>query len=236
MKKTLLLIVTLFVSLVYSQEKTIVLDYVVDYVIPNKKKQTKDTISIGYEKTGKYLWTNYKELANEFSKALFKNNSKTVLANSNSNLILETETADIIFAFESDKNVMFFKVNLNTIIPIKNNDAMNEDIVLISEKTDQTTNILNKEYKNYALYPNTEPQSKIFATFDENLPVDNNILFQKFLELMIQKTNSEGSISSNLPKGLILKITDGNSSLIEAIKVHKVKKTININYSFKVKE
>ncbi len=236
MKKTLLLILVLFVSFTYSQEKTIELDYIVDYVIANKKKQSKDTISIGYDKSGKFLWTNYKELAKEFSKALFKNNSESILADSNSNLILETETADIIFSFENNNNVIFFKINLNAFIPIKNNDAINEDIVLISEKTDQITTILNKEYNDYALYPDTEPQSKIFATFDESLPVNNNLLFQKFLELMMQKTNSQGSIASNLPNGLILKVNDGNTSLIEAIRINKSKKTININYSFKVTE
>ncbi len=236
MKKTLLLILVLFVSFAYSQEKTIELDYIVDYVIPNKRKQSKDTISVGYDKSGKFLWTNYKELAKEFSKALFKNNSESILGDSNSNLILETQTADIIFSFKSNDNVIFFKVNLNAFIPIKNDNAINEDIALITEKTEQTTTILGNKYTDYALYPNTEPQSKIFATFDETLPVNNNLLFQKFLELMLQKTNSQGSISSNLPNGLILKINDGNTSLIEAIKINKSKKTIHINYSFKVTE
>lgn len=236
MKKLIVLLFILGTSLNYSQENTIEIDYIVDYLIPNKKKQTTDTISIGYDKSGKFLWTDYTELAKTFSKKLFKNNSEAILANSKSNLILETETTQLFFSFKSDDNIIFFKLNLNAFIPINQNDALNENIVLVSEKTEQTTNILNNDYTDYALYPDNEPESKIYATFDETLPVDNNFLFHGFLELMLQKTSSKGSISSNLPKGLILKISDGNVNLIEAIKVTKGKKTIHINYSFKVTE
>ena len=236
MKKVLLSIILFCVSFSYSQEKTIELDYVVEYIIPNKKKQTIDTISIGYDKSGKFLWTNYKELTKEFSKALFKNNSESILSESNSNLILETETADIIFSFKNNNDIIYFKVNLSTFIPLENDNALNEDIVLISERTEQTSTIFNREFTDYALYPDTKPENKLFATFDEKRPVNNNFLLQKFLELMMQKTSSQGSFTSNLPEGLILKISDGNTSLIEAIKINKSKKTININHSFKVTE
>lgn len=236
MKKPFLIVLIFLVSFSYSQEKKIEIDYVVDYVIPNKRKQSKDTISIGYDKDGKYLWTNYREFTKEFTNAFLQNSGETEIPGSNSNLILETKTTDIFFNFEGNDIALFFKVNLNTFIPVDKSDAINDHVVLVSEKTDRTSSIINSEFMDYALYADKEPESIIYANFDEDLPVNNNFIFQKFLELMMKKTDSEGSITTNLPKGLILKINDGNTTMLEAIKIHKEKKVIDINYSFKVTE
>jgi len=72
MKKIPILLLVFFVSYTYSQEKIIEIDYTVDYLIANNKRQSMDTISIGYSKNGKYLWTDYNELAQEFYISLFK--------------------------------------------------------------------------------------------------------------------------------------------------------------------
>ena len=55
----------------WSQNQEFNLDYTVDYLINNRQTQSKDTISIGYSKSGKYLWTNYDGLAQEMGAGLF---------------------------------------------------------------------------------------------------------------------------------------------------------------------
>ena len=92
-----------FGLLTYSQNVDITFDYTVDYELPNNRKQTIDTITIGYEKTGRYLWSDFEGLAKEFAKDVFKKNN---LENQDteSNIIFDSETTMVYVSLKMNKS------------------------------------------------------------------------------------------------------------------------------------
>ena len=207
MKKLLTTILLLSFIYNYSQETKVVIDYVVDYEILNNQGVVSDTIKIGYSKSGKFLWTDYPTLGIEFTKDILKNND-SVNGNPETNILYNTNSTDVIFSLNYNGNVVFFKIDLKSFIP--SSDSFDENVSLISEKTENKANILGNEHNIYRIYPNTEPDESIFIVYDENIPIDNNSIFSEFIKIALSATNSSGSIDTNLNNGLILSVNDGS--------------------------
>ena len=53
---------------------------------------------------------------------------------------------------------------------------------------------------------------------------------------MLRKTSSKGTLEFDLPNGVILRVSDENKILLEAIEVNQVNTLINLNYSFEIKQ
>lgn len=226
---TLFLLIGLLTS---AQNVDITFDYTVDYTVPNKRQQSIDTITVGYEKSGRYLWSNFEGLAKEFAKDVFKK-SNFDTKNSESNIIYDSETTMVYVSLKMNKSLVYFAISLEDIIPA-NNDPLNEDIFINSTITSEVFSLNNNEYPEYAVSPSSEPNQSVMVAINKDYKVDNNKIFKKFLELMLAKTQSNGNIAIDLPEGLILSIRDDNQSLLEAIKLDNTKKQIQINHSFKI--
>ena len=233
MKQSLFVISFLFFSMSFSQEKNIKIDYTVDYLIP--RKSSNDTLSVGFEKNGKYIWTNSKQLAIELGKSIFKNNPD-LLDNSELGIVFDTENSVLMMLFKSGNNEFFFNFELGSIIPKKvNYNNSDEDFELVSVNTNQTINLLNKVANVYDIHSATDNSDPITVAFDESVAIENSLLFKSIFELVIA---SEGGnfIGLDIPNGLILKVENKGKTLLEAYKISEKTKNLNINYSFKITE
>lgn len=234
-----LTVLCLFASLIaFSQEKTITIDYTVDYTIPNNRKNTTDTISIGYQKNGKYIWTNSKALAKSLGKSLFKRNPD-MLKDSELSIIFDTEHTVIMMSFKSGKNQLFFNFELETFLPKTSTSFTNNEdreFELISENTNESIDILDNTATIYEIYPSNKPSEIISVAFDESIAIENNTLFKKVFELVFAAEGNSSLLGMNMPNGLIMQVTEKEETLIEAHKIDSTTKTININYSFKITE
>lgn len=219
----------------FSQEKSIEIDYVVDYVVPSENNTTVDTISIGFNKNGKYLWTNYNELALGLAKSMLKNSSEDFV-DAKSNIIFNTEDGTLTLAFELDKNFIYFNLSLDSFIPGNESNEDESSLDLITEDTGETMTILGKDMKAYNLFPSSNPDDTITMATDVDYKMNNNQIFKKIFEIAFQKSGLNNETMPNIPSGLIMKIVEKDKTILEAIKVYNKKKTIKINYSFKITE
>lgn len=235
MKKIIFLFL-LVTTVTFSQETVIEIDYVVDYIIPNNKKESVDTVSIGFNKNGKYLWTNYNILGNEFSKSILLGNTSKI-NDTEFNLIYSVEDNKMILYFNFDKSKIYANVDIETIVPMDRRDAFDEDFNLVATKLNEEKSILDYSCSTFDLHPDNDPSDAITVLVANDLDCKNNVFFSKFVSLMLKMTSSKGEIKSDIPDGLILKAYDKSGSpMIEAINVDKNKKTITINQSFKITE
>ena len=236
MKKAILLFFSLFFAFSFSQERTIEIDYTVDYIVPNRKKQTTDTISIGFNKSGKYLWTNDKILSDKISSnSLFGK----YLSDSDSgiNLIYSPDEDRMILAATIGSSKFYADLDMNMIFPFGPEDGFNEEVAMITDKSEKQETVLGKDCNVFNLFPDNEPDQGIKVLIDESTTCNNNNYLSQFVTLMLKLTYSEGSITIDVPNGLILKVLDENdNTLIEAIKVDTSKKTLVINHSIQTKE
>lgn len=228
----LFILFLLITSLSFSQEKTIEIDYFVDYVIPSKRQTTTDTISIGFNKDGKYLWTNYNKLALDLAKSLIKNSSEDY-SKAKSNIIYDTEEGSLLLTFEFNKNFIFFNLNLDSFLPFSESD---ESFNLITEDIGETMKVLDREVNIYNIFPDDKPEEILTIATDIDYKVNNSAIFKKFFEIAFRKSGMEDNNLPQFPDGLILKIIETENTLLEAIKISDKKKTIKINYSLKITE
>lgn len=235
MKK--ILIIFLLATLVsFAQETVIDIDYTVDYVVPNKRKKTVDTISIGFNKDGKYLWTNSNILTSEFGNSVFLGGAKNI-DDAQFNLIYSVENGTFIILFKYGESVIYANLDIETIIPMDEEDSFDENMNLVAEQINEKERVLDFDCSSYKLYPDSKPNEAITISVADDLESKNNVFFSKFINLMLRMTSSKGQINVDLPDGLILKVLDDEGSvLIEAINVENNKKTITINHSFKITE
>lgn len=232
MKNILIIFLFLLIGKSYSQEKTIKIDYIVDYSVPSKRNNTVDTVSIGFNKDGKYLWTNHNKLVLNLAKSLLKNSSEDY-TKAETNLILNTEEGILTLIFELNDNIIFFKLGLDSFLPKNDND---DSLDLITQVSDETITVLEKDAAIYNIFPKNNPKDVLSIATDKTLNVNNNLIFKKFFEIAFQKSGFKDDTLPNMPSGLIMKLIDKNKTLIEAIKVDKNKRTIKINYNFKITE
>lgn len=235
MKKIVALILLFFAfTFAFAQERTIEIDYTVDYLIPNRKKGTKDTISIGFNKDGKYLWTNYNNLAQDFARSVVKN--PELAAKANTNIVFDTEKGDLIMAFNIESNTMYFNMDLGMILPINANEANEESFVLISNQLIDKETVNGKELEVYEIYPENKPNDKISMIADNDYPVNNSLIFGKLFEIIFRVISNDSEIPTNFPTGLITQLKVDSEIMLEAIKINPTKKTIKLNYSLEIKE
>ena len=149
-----------------AQEKTISLDYAVKYVIFNSGKAN-DTLTIGYDKEGKFLWTDYLKIGRSFAQTAFRNSPNMASKDIKTHIIFETETGDFYFMFKGGENTMFLKLRMEDIVPPMSDDALDEEIFLISRKTDTRVELLNDVYYEHEIFDENDAASKIIAVFDQ---------------------------------------------------------------------
>jgi hypothetical protein len=235
MRKILSLLTILSLSVTTSgQELTVSLDYKVVYKIPSPAKNTIDTVGIHFDKRGKFLYSENAMLGEDFGRSVFKNPNLD-LSSANSNFIVDTEKMDVYFHFSLDQNFMFFKMNLETLLPVKA-DPFEGDVEIIAEATKDRIEIAGKRYPSYLLYTNTEPDDPITLIIDPSRPVNNFNVMDEFIQLMLRKTNSSGSMSLNIPDGLILGIYTKSGTLMEAISVEDISTKIKFVNRFNIDE
>lgn len=221
-----------------AQNTEIKIDYTVDYIVPSGRKKTNDTISIGYANDGKYIWTDNKNLAKSLGKTMFRSNPG-LMENANLSVIYNTQEGLLMMCFESGKNRMFFSIELSKIIPgpsvVSEEDEENE-FELISENTNETIDILDKNATVYDIYPSNKDTDIISIAFDESVKIDNTQLFKNLFQIMLAADGKSGMLGIDIPDGMIMKVSNKGETLLEAVNVDTTSKTININYSFKITE
>ena len=220
-----------------SQNHEFTIDYTVKYVIDNAKKGAKDTITVGFEKDGKYLWSSYRGLAEEFAAEIMPG-----LGN------IPEGASNFVYASESNKFYMsVFLGPLNMMMDMdialmmqgtfSEDDKFEEKVVLESRQTSDMFPFMGKEYPTYEVYADLEPDKAITFVVDESRSMNNSALLMSFIQLMISATESSGDIQGELPEGIILSIIDNNDGvLIEAIDVDTKPRKISLNNSFKISE
>ncbi len=220
----------------YAQEKKIEIDYVVDYVIPNNRTQAMDTVSIGFNKDGKFLWTNASVLAKKLADTKFMskaNNSE----NSEINLLYNTIDNKVLFSIIFGDNEIYANMDMASIIPINSENSFDEDINLLVIPLSEKESMFERAVSVFELYPEEESNEGLRIILDENHYCNNNTYTSGFIDLMLKMTSSTGNIKFDIPNGLFLKAYDLNDNLlIEAINVNTDKKTIILNYNFQIKE
>ena len=220
----------------FAQEKAITIDYTVKYLIPKKgNSSATDTITVGFEKDGKYIWTNSKSLAKDLGRSILRRNNQ-LLEESELAIIYDTENASLMMCFKSGKNEFFMNFELSAIIPGPMPRDGEEEFELISENTKETISIAGRKATFYDVYPSHKEGEALSLAVDESTKVNNNLLFKKFFELMFASEDNSKMLGFNIPDGLIMKVENKGETMIEAHKVDTTQKTININYSFKIKE
>ncbi len=238
--KIILFITSFFFSVALwgqSQSHEFTIDYTVKYLINNKKKGAKDTISIGFEKNGKYLWSNYKGLAEEFAGEIMPGLGS--IPEGASNFIYASEINKLYMAIYLGPLNLTMDMDIALALQgsFDDNDQINDNMVLESEKILSTFILNGKEYPKYEVYADIEPNSALTFAVDESKEMNNTSLFMNFIGLMMSTTQSSGNIEGEMPNGIILSIIDdkGNTAL-EAINVDTTPRKISINNSFKISE
>ena len=236
MKKIILLFAVLCYTLSSAQQNlNIELDYTVDYLIPNKKKQQKDTLTIGFDKTGRYLWSNYDGLSDLFTKEIFR--TKDIAEkNVQTNVIYDSKTVSLILQVKVKDSYMFFSIKIDDLMPEDASEAFDDAMVLMSSKTGENLELMGNQYPTYSVFPSNKPDDIIEISLDESIPINNNALFKEFIEIMLLKTKSKGKIDLDLPNGLILSIREKDKFELEAIRINKTKKKIQLNHNFQITE
>ncbi|MDG5493060.1 hypothetical protein [Psychroserpens sp. SPM9] len=218
-----------------SQETKIQIDYTVDYIVPSERRKTNDTVSIGYSKSGKFVWTDSKKLAQSLARNMFKNNPE-LLDNADLYVIYNAEDALLMMCFESGKNKLFFNVELSKLVPGPDIIDESNEFELISESTNESITILDKKAAIYDIYPSHKETDIVTMAFDESIKIDNTQLFKNLFQIMFASEGNSGLLGINIPEGLIMKVSSKRETILEAIHVDTTPKTININYSFKITE
>ncbi|MEL6813120.1 MAG: hypothetical protein AAFP76_17505, partial [Bacteroidota bacterium] len=117
----------------------------------------------------------------------------------------------------------------------ENLDPLNRSMEIISENTGTTTEFMGQQLDTYWVFPTSEPDSKLTMVIDGTKEIDNSALLNKFIQLMMNKSNSSGNMEINLPEGLILSITEpGGELILEAIEIKDTPTTIDLTHSFKI--
>ncbi|RZN83196.1 MAG: hypothetical protein EVB11_05625 [Winogradskyella sp.] len=236
MKKTILILLIFCVSVSYTQERSIEIDYVVDYAVPNKRTQSMDTVSIGFNKDGKFLWTNASVLAKKLADTKFMSKASNS-ENSEINLLYNTINNKILFSIIFGDNEIYANMDMASIIPINSENSFDEDISFMITPLNQKESMFEREVSVFELYPQEESNEGLRIILDENLYCNNNVFTSGFISLMLKMTSSTGDIKFDIPNGLFLKAYDLNDNLlIEAINIDTDKKTIKINYNFQIEE
>lgn len=239
MMKTFFLITSFFFSVTLlgqSQSHEFTIDYTVKYLIKNKEG-TKDTVTVGFEKNGKYLWSDYKGIVKEFASKVMGDGN---LPSDSSNIIYSSVDGKLYFFLDIDAFKMTLETEIATMLlmPRDKESSMNEEVELKHEKTDQNFMFNGKKVAIYKVYPDSAPQNAIGMAIDTSYEVDNNFLFQNFLNVILNATSSKGEIIINIPNGIILSMTEpsSNDMLIEAISIDTKSRKISLNNSFKISE
>ncbi|MEH6535483.1 MAG: hypothetical protein V7719_03755 [Psychroserpens sp.] len=235
MKYFFTICLSLMLVLSYAQENTITIDYTVDYVVPNKRKQTVDTLTVGYTKSGRYIWTDSKSLAKDLGKSIFRRNPE-LLETADLGIIFDTEEGILMMCFESGKNKLFFNLELSTIIPDTMTLDEDEEFELVSESTGEQITLLDKTATVYDIYPSNKVSEAISVAFDESVSINNNQVFKKIFEVVLASEGSSGMLGLVIPEGLIMRVTENERTLLEACNIDSTTKKIHINYSFKITE
>lgn len=234
MKQLVFIIAFLTTSFVVAQDKfTATFDYEVDYEIVGGIKG-KDTIKVAFDKAGRYVWTNYAKLANDYT---FIN--QEYLPKFSANIIYDVKQDKVYMQLNNKEYSFFFKMSLANILP--KGSGFSESFDMIAAKTSNMTSIMGKQYPYYKIYPSnkTAENDKINVVFDETYPIDNNSVFQGFIDILSDKKNNNTIIGLDLPKGLILQVASPSPKeevFFKAIAVKKISRTITINNTLEIKE
>ncbi|WP_353779550.1 hypothetical protein [Winogradskyella sp. 3972H.M.0a.05] len=231
MKKAILIALGFFTLISFSQEKIIDIDYTVDYIIHQKRKKNVDTITIGFNKKGKYLWTNSNVIGKDFSAGFFFNDNED---SANTNLIYSSENGRLIMLVNEEENRIYIDFDVKSILPSRGNSS--EKLNLITEPIDLKEKLLGRDLSAYNLFPDTEPDQPLTILMDESLECDNNAILIKFIDLLLNNSTDDSAFTFNIPNGLILKVLIEGETLIEAHKINIKPKQIIINHSFQIKE
>lgn len=239
MKKILSICCLVLSSYVWgqSQNHEFTIDYTVKYLVDNAKKGTKDTVTVGFEKNGKYLWSDYKGIVREFTSKVLKDDSD--IPSGSSNIIYSSADGKLYIILGIDAFKMTLDAEIATLLSNGNaNSSMNKKTELKHEKSNKDFMFDGKKVAVYKIFPDTEPQNEIYMAIDTSYSLDNNFLFQNFMNIMLNATSSRGEIKINIPNGIILSMTGPTSDkkIIEAISVHTKPRKISLNNSFKISE
>ena len=235
MNKALTFLFILVLSFSYAQEKIITIDYTVDYHIPKKNKTEVDTVSIGFDKSGRYLWTDSEFLAKDLGRSIFRGKEE-LLKDAQIGIIIDTEKLTITLFFKSGDNDIYMNVALDAIIPISKSTKTENEFELLSEPTGETITVLDREIEVYSIYPSNKPNDTVYFALDKELEVNNSKLFNNFLSLFFASEANSQMKGLNFPNGLILNISDDGKTILEAHKLETTTKTITINHSYKITE
>ncbi|WP_111683715.1 hypothetical protein [Winogradskyella tangerina] len=235
MKKFLALSILFFVVFGHAQEKSIEIDYTVEYLIPKRLSSAVDTVKVGFDKDGKYLWTDSDFLAKDLARSVFEGND-TLLENAELNIVLDTENLTMMLFFNSGKNEMYMNVEISNFFPVQPLGEESKEFELIAEPTGETKTILNKAIEVYEVFPSNDPNDSVNFGFDNTIEVNNAKLFERFFSLIFAAEDKLKLKSIDFPNGLILSISDDGETILEANSIDTKTKTISLIHSFKITE
>ncbi|GEQ85795.1 hypothetical protein ULMS_13030 [Patiriisocius marinistellae] len=232
MKQFLFLLICFFGINTIAQNQYISFDYEAKYLMPSKKNNTLDTISISFAKDGSHIFTDSRFLAQGFGLNVFGNGANKT--NSNIGLLYTSSKSLLQLNYEMGDNLMFMKMDIKTLAASRGIEEINgEQLSLQSEQTDDV-NFMGAPRKAYVVFPSNKPEQIITILFDESKPVNNNLLLTNLLTGLLKMNGENVQTNLNLPNGLILSILDDKGvNIIEAIDINEVDTKLTINHTFK---
>ncbi|WP_159090657.1 hypothetical protein [Aquimarina aquimarini] len=235
MKMTKLLFsiaVIAFVS-IHSYGQKVKIDYSVDYEI--EKRGKKDTITIGFSKSGDYLYSDADLLGQGFKNSVFRRRNAD-FTNSELHTVFDIKNRFVCFLMSFDKNEFFMKMNIDDFIPPMNNKSSFDKITeFVLEKTDKQIEIENTSYDIHNFYFDSEPNEKIEIAYAKEIEFDNSVLMNSLYTMLTGK-DGQSKIKTPIINGVILYIASKRKTLFKAIKIDTNPKTLDINFSYKITE
>ena len=216
MRIAILLFGLLVSTSTFSQDLDVSLDYSVTYEVPNSSKNSIDTLSLSYDRKGKYIYTDSQFIGESLAIEIFNTLANRTI---DANILFQIEDNKALIDVRVDDNEIYLNMDMAAIIPqaVIDSDNTTELTQLISEKSPKTTTILGKEYTTYFLYPEGEPFNAMTLVVDEALPVNNNSIMKGFLTLLFNRPDT--NIEVEFPNGLILMLADSSMTHLKAINV-----------------
>lgn len=232
---TVLLIIA-FYAIGVSQTTKIKLDYTVTYEIPNVKKGN-DTITISFDKKGRYFLSQDAFLSKSLAQRFFKTKPK-LIENAKMTILLDVSEKIIYLNLLSNKTHIFFQIDLDDFLPNKSPlDTLNNDneASLVFEKTKEKITLDNTNYNLHKLYPSNEANEPLFIGFNKSMKFDMKWMLNLAINEVSRKKNINMSNDLKTENGIIMFVKDDKKVLLKAISISEKSKTIEFNNSFTIK-
>ncbi|MDC6367773.1 MULTISPECIES: hypothetical protein [Flavobacteriaceae] len=198
------------------------LDYTATYVL----SKSKDTVTVSIGNGGKYLYTDSRAITKKLSSSFSKLGLKENDPNSRIKLLINLINLDMLMYIKAESNVIAASVNLENFIPKES--VRKETIELISESTQESIEVMGKDFPIVAIFPKSKPDQKIYAAFDDEYDLDYNQNFRQIFRSILGK-----AFDMEIPHGAIVYLRN-KEEILRLLHIENDRKKGAIDFSLTI--